>query len=132
LRTVFHDEFAIIYETPHPRPFFSSSSSCALTSTGVNLATATCSSTGATLLRTELSMTGWAVSVNGHAAKVTTVDGVYQRVTLPEGTSTVRFTFYPPHENLAILLALVALILVAGSFVLDVRSTRHREIPPEE
>jgi hypothetical protein len=26
----------------------------------------------------------------------------------------------------------VALILVAGSFVLDVRSTRQREIPPEE
>jgi hypothetical protein len=132
LRTVFHDEFAIIYETPHPRPFFSSSSSCEVTSTGVNLATATCSSTRATLLRTELSMTGWAVSVNGHAAKVTTVDGVYQRVTLPEGTSTVRFTFYPPHENLAILLALVALILVAGSFVLDARSTRQREISPEE
>jgi Bacterial membrane protein YfhO len=131
LRTVFHDAFAIIYETPHPRPFFSSSTSCAITSTSVNQATATCSGAHASVLRTELSMTGWTVSVNSHAAKVTTVDGVYQRVTLPPGTSTVRCTFYPPHENLAILLALVGFILVAGSLVLDVRSARRREVPPE-
>jgi hypothetical protein len=131
LRTVFHDSFAIIYQTPHPRPFFSSSSSCVVTSTGVNLATATCSRAHATLLRTELSMTGWTVSVNGHAAKVTTVDGVYQRVTLPQGASTVHYAFSPPHENLAILLALLGLILAAGSFVLDVRSTRRHEAPPE-
>jgi hypothetical protein len=131
LRTVFHDSFAIIYEVRHPRPFFSSSSSCAVTSTEVNLATATCTGAHPTLLRTELSMKGWTVSVNGHATKVTTVDGVYQRVTLPQGTSTVRYAFSPPHENLAILLALVGLILVVGSFVLDVRSTRKCEIPPK-
>jgi hypothetical protein len=130
LKLAFHDSFAIIYETPHPRPFFSTSSPCTVTSNTDDVATTTCSS-HANLLRTELSMKGWTVSVNGQPAKVTTVDGVYQRVALPQGTSTVRYTFYPPHENLAILLALLVFFFVAGSFVLDVRSARPRETPPE-
>jgi hypothetical protein len=130
LTLVFHDAFAIIYETPHPRPFFSTTPSCTVTSTNDNVATATCRSRHATLLRTELSMKGWSVTVNGRSAKVTTVEGVYQRITLPEGTSTVRYAFFPPHENLAILLALLVFFFLVGSFVADVRSTR-RERPPE-
>lgn len=127
LTLVFHDAFAIIYETPHPRPFFSTSPSCTVTSVSDNVATTTCSSPHATLLRTELSMKGWTVSVNGRPAQVTTVDGVYQRIDIPEGRSTVRFAFFPPHENLALLLAVLVFLFLVGSLVVDVRSLkRHR------
>jgi hypothetical protein len=124
LKLAFHDSFAIIYETPHPRPFYSSSS-CTVTSTGVNVATASCSRAHATLLRTELSMKGWTASVNGRAAKLTRVDGVYQQLTLPKGTSVVDYQFFPPHEDIAVLLALLALVVVVGSLVLDARTTRR-------
>jgi hypothetical protein len=132
LTLVFHDAFAIIYETPHPRPFFSTASSCTVTSLSDDAATTSCSSDHATLLRTELSMTGWTATVNGRPAAITTVDGVYQRITLPDGTSSVRYSFSPPHENLAILLAVLVLLFLAGSQVIEVRSTKKaRRTPPE-
>jgi hypothetical protein len=129
LRTVFHDDFAIIYETPHPRPFFSTSSSCAITSTSDNMATITCSSAHAALLRTELSMKGWSATVNGRSEQLTTVHGVYQQLKLPEGTSVVHYQFFPPHEDIAILVALLALVFVLGSAGLDVRARAGRPDP---
>jgi len=51
---VFHDSLATIYEMPHPRSFFSTPSSCTVTSSGDNKATLNCA-TATTLLRTELS-----------------------------------------------------------------------------
>jgi hypothetical protein len=125
LRLVFHDAFAIIYETPQPRPLFSATPSCTVTSVDDNLATTVCDSPHATLLRTELSMKGWTVTVNGRPATITTVDGVYQRIALPDGTSTVSYAFFPPHEHLAVLLALLVFLFVVGSLVVDVRSTRR-------
>lgn len=128
---VFRDSLATIYQLPHTRSFFStSSSSCAVTSTDDNVATVDCAKPGATLLRTELSMTGWKATVNGKAAAITTVDGVYQQVTLPEGFSTVRFSFYPAHERYALLLAFLGGLFLIGSFVnerLPFVSRRRRE-----
>jgi len=130
LKLAFHDSSAIIYETPHPRPLFSSRS-CTVTSANDNVATTTCHSAHATLLRTELSMEGWTVTVNGRSAKVTTVDGVYQRIALPEGTSNVRYAFLPPHETLAALLALLVLLFVVGSLVVDALSKRAAKESPD-
>jgi hypothetical protein len=130
---VFRDALATIYLLPHTRPFFStSSSSCAVTSTNDNVATVDCAQPGATLLRTELSMAGWKASVNGTAAPITTVNGVYQEVTLPEGFSTVRYSFTPPHERYALLLGFLGGLFLIGSFVNERLpfATRRRRARP--
>lgn len=129
---VFKDSLATIYQLPHTRPFFStSSSSCAVTSTNDNVATVDCAKPGATLLRTELSMTGWKATVNGKSATITTIDGVYQQVTLPEGSSTVRYSFYPAHERYALLLGFLGGLFLIGSFVNERLpfATRRRRTP---
>ena len=115
---VFHDSLANIYQLPYTRSFFSTSStSCTVTSSSDDQATVNCPNAGATLLRTELSMPGWKATLNGHAATITTVNGVYQQIALPKGTSNVAYTYVPPHERYAILLALLAALFLIGSLV---------------
>lgn len=118
VKQVFRDSLATIYLMPSTRPFFSTSQpSCTVTSTEDNVATVTCAKPGATLLRTELAMTGWKASVNGRSVPITTVDGVYQQVALPQGTSTVRYSFFPPHERYALLLGFLGGLFLIGSFL---------------
>ncbi len=112
---VFHDYIATIYEMPSTTPFFSSpTTGCTVSSSSLDHATITCAS-GGTLVRSELVMAGWHATVNGQAVPITTTGGAYQTVAVPSGTSTVAFTFLPPHEELALagfLLGLLALFLV--------------------
>lgn len=115
LKPVFHDAIATIYEFPHPRAFFTST--CAVTSSQDDQAVTQCTTSGGSLLRTELSMKGWTATVNGRSVPITTVNGVYQRIALPEGTATVRYSFLPPHEHLALLLGALALLFLVGSLV---------------
>jgi hypothetical protein len=126
VKRVFHDSLANIYQLPRTRSLFSTSSSCTITSTNDSEATVNCPQAGATLLRTELSMPGWKATVNGQAATITTVNGVYQRVALPKGTSTVKYSFFPPHERYAILLALLAVLFLIGSLVDERRPFARR------
>jgi uncharacterized membrane protein YfhO len=77
-------------------------------------------------LRTELSMKGWTASVNGRASTITTVSGVYQRVNVPAGTSTVTYRFLPPHEDEALAVGLLAGLLLAGSLLYEVRFRGRR------
>jgi hypothetical protein len=119
VKPVFHDADTTIYELPHPRSFFTSS--CSIKSPNDDLAYADCGSSGATLLRTELSMKGWSVTVNGRPVTVTTISGVYQRVDLPAGKSVVRYSFLPPHEHPALAIGTVALVFLVGSWILEVR-----------
>jgi uncharacterized membrane protein YfhO len=86
-------------------------------SAGDDVATVTCAKAGEHLVRTELSMKGWTATVNGQAATIRTVDGVYQQVALPEGTSTVVYRFYPPHERYALLVAFLGSLFLIGSIV---------------
>ncbi|HVB52357.1 MAG TPA: hypothetical protein VND89_11555 [Acidimicrobiales bacterium] len=127
---VFHDSLANIYQLPHTRSFFSTTStSCTVTSSSDDQATVNCPSTGATLLRTELSMPGWKVAVNGQPATITTVKGVYQQVALPKGTSTIDYSYFPPHERYAILLALLGVLFLIGSLVDERRPFARRRRP---
>lgn len=121
VKKVWSDQLATVYALPAPRPFFSAgSSSCTVSSTSLTEARVTCPTGRSTLLRTEQSMKGWTATVNGRPARITTVDTVYQQVTVPRGTSTVDFSFEPPHEQLAALLGLIALLALIGA-VLDER-----------
>ncbi|MHB8379891.1 MAG: hypothetical protein ACYDB2_08240 [Acidimicrobiales bacterium] len=129
---VFSGTLASVYQLPHPRGLFStSSSSCTVSSTNDNVATVNCSTSGATLLRTELSMNGWKATVNGKAATIITVDGVYQQIALPKGHSVVEYSFFPPHERYALLAGFLAGLFLIGSFVNErvgfiTRRGRHR------
>jgi hypothetical protein len=138
---VFHDAVAAIYEMPHPRPYFSASSSCAVLGTSDNEVTLHCPK-ASTLLRTELSMPGWTAEVNGKRVPITTVEHVYQEVTVPAGRSTVTYSFFPPHEREALGAGLLGVLFLLGSLVnerrrfIPTRHTTHESLsvdpdPPE-
>ena len=127
---VFTDSLATIYEMPHPRPFISArSSSCTVTTTNVDAASVSCPNGASTVIRTELSMAGWKAYVNGKSVTIKTVDGVYQSVKVPEGTSTVTYSFVPPHEKYAVLLALLAALFLLATWVFE-RRRPSRRAPP--
>jgi Ni,Fe-hydrogenase III small subunit len=129
---VFTDSIATIYEMPSPRPFISTrSSSCTVTSTNDDAASVSCPNGGSTLIRTELSMAGWKAFVNGKSATIKTVDGVYQSVKVPQGTSSVTYAFLPPHEKYAVLLALLAALFLVATWVLERRS-RWSKTPTDQ
>jgi hypothetical protein len=133
VKEVYHDPLATIYQMPYTRAFLSASSSCHVTSSTDDVATVNCTTAGSHLLRTELSMKGWTATVNGKPATITTVDGVYQRIAVPEGTSTVVYRFYPPHERYALLVAFFGGLFLIGSLVnerLPFAGTRRRRRPP--
>lgn len=121
---VFHDSLATIYEMPQPRTFFSTPSSCTVTSSSDNKATLNCT-TATTLLRTELSMKGWKAFVNGNEVPITTVHRVYQEVSVPSGHSTVTYAFSPPHERDALIVGFLGGLFLIGSLV----NERRRFIP---
>jgi hypothetical protein len=126
----YSDSFANIYEMPSPRAFLSTtSSSCTVTSTNVDAATVNCPKGGSTLIRTELMMAGWKASVNGKSVTIKTVDGVYQSVEVPQGTSTVTYSFLPPHEKYAVLLALLAALFLVGIWGYERRYLMRERLP---
>ncbi len=114
---VFRDSLATIYELPHPRSFFSTPNSmCTITSTSDSAATVSCPKP-TTLMRTELSMKGWRAFVNGKQETIVTKDHVYQQITVPAGTSTVTYSFSPPHERDALIVGLLGGLFLIGSLV---------------
>ncbi|HEY5120272.1 MAG TPA: hypothetical protein VII84_01730, partial [Acidimicrobiales bacterium] len=116
VKRVWSDRLATIYALPDPRPFFSTaSSSCTVSSTSLTEARVNCPTGKSTLLRTEQSMMGWTATVNGRPAAITTVDTVYQQITVPKGTSTVEFSFLPPHERLAVFVGFAALLVLIAA-----------------
>jgi hypothetical protein len=128
LRAVFHDSHITVYELPVTRPFFSVSQGCMVKSSTVDEASVRCARAGATLVRRELSMPGWSASVNGVRKRITTVDGVYQRIALPQGLSVVRYQFFPPEEFPAFALAVVAGVFFVVSFALERRARRRTKV----
>jgi len=66
-------------------------------------------------------MPGWQALVNGQPATITTLDGVYQGVAVPAGTSSVTYSFLPPHEFDAVLAALLAVLFILGTAVYERR-----------
>jgi hypothetical protein len=78
-----------------------------------------------TLLRTELSMKGWKAFVNGKEVPITTVHHVYQEISVPSGTSTVTYSFSPPHERDALIVGFLGGLFLIGSLV----NERRRLIP---
>lgn len=130
VKLVYSDALANIYQMPNPRPFFSmASTNCTVTSDGVNKATVQCPNSGSSLIRTELMMPGWKAYVNGAAVPITAVDGVYQTIKISQGTSVVTYSFVPPHEKYAVLLALLAALFLVVVWVFERRTRTPERLP---
>ena len=127
---VYSDAKADIYVLPNPRTFMSTKSlSCKVEIKNVNRAWVNCPSGATTLVRTELMMAGWKAYVNGKSVPITTVDGVYQSIKVPVDASTVTFSFVPPHEKYAVLLALLAALFLIGDWTYERRYLRRERLP---
>ena len=98
LTPVYEDSMVTIYLLPGAKPMFTAPN-CVTKNPTLNTVQLSCQQ-ASTLERLELTMPGWSASVNGHAASVGST-GPFQTVSVPQGTSTVTFTFLPPHERLA-------------------------------
>jgi hypothetical protein len=113
LKVVYQDAVATIYAMPNPTPLYSMStnaSSCSVVSTDFEHATSKCGTNGGTVLRTEDSMKGWRAFVNGKQVPITTVDGIFQSIAVPAGSAAIVFTFTPPNEKYALLLAFLTAV----------------------
>jgi hypothetical protein len=120
---VYEDSEMTIYALPRPRPFFSTSGApCQTTSASRELAVVRCTGP-ATLLRAELDLPGWSATVDGRPAHLALVDGGLTAVQLPAGTSTVAFSYLPPHEGIALGVFVLGLL---GAVALPLLGARRR------
>ena len=127
---IYSDTLADIYVLPNPRPLISTKSlSCKVEIKNPDRAWVNCPSGATTLIRTELSMAGWKAYVNGKSVPIKTLDGVYQSIQVPVDTSTVTFSFVPPHEKFAVLLALLAALFLLGTWGYERRFFMRERLP---
>ena len=105
---VFHDSLTRIFQLPNPTNFYSG---CRIVSSSASSVSARCSP-GAILVRSELAMTGWHVSVNGRVEQF--VPGqLLQEIKLPKGgLVTVHYWFFPPFEWLALVSCLLSVLFM--------------------
>jgi hypothetical protein len=132
VRTVFTNSQVVIYELPHTRPYFSTvRGSCSLRGESRLTLTASCN-TPATIEMSQLMLPGWSASVDGRPVTVTQSGGYFVAVSVPAGTSQVSFGYIPPHEDLAIVMFGLGVVMtigvtVAGSLVNRRRRTTLRD-----
>ena len=118
-RRVYADKFAEIWELPHAAPAFSLVGSGSASSAGTAVTTPDKGCTVAvhgwaeatvvcphpvTLVRRTQYLAGWSAEIDGRSVPVTkdrSPPGLFQTVTVPSGTTTVRFSYLPRHEVLA-------------------------------
>jgi hypothetical protein len=132
-RLVHHDAFADIWELPAaaspflledaspPRQSSPLPSSCTVEGRGWDEAVVRCPRPTVLVRRVQY-LSGWSASANGVAAPVRQdragPGGLFQRVTIPAGTTRVSFAYRPPHADLAIGIAGVALVWLGASLVI--------------
>lgn len=127
LRLVYRSPTAWIYRLSGAAPFLSAPG-CQVRAARFTDARVSCR-WPTTLIRRETWMAGWSVTVNGHSAPVRQVDGLFQAVRVPAGTSTVRFSFTPVGMRWALLGLLAGVLLGLTPFARGLlsRSTREQE-----
>ena len=113
-----------IYQLPRPAAYVTlSSPGCRLVRPGLEAVTVTCAHP-ATLVRRETSMAGWSATVDGHPVALR-ASGPFQSMPVPAGTSTVTFTFSPPHLALALAAFVLGLLALVAPYALPPPG-RHR------
>ena len=131
-RLVYHDTFAEIWQLPAPAPVFSLAvtapaagggrvdTPCTVTGVGWDQATVHCSQPSVLVRRVQY-LPGWTATAEGRALPVREdragPAGLFQEVSVPSGTTSVDFTYLPPHEIPAIAAAGLALLVLLGSLI---------------
>ena len=111
------DAHTELYRLPHAASFYSTTlRTCVISDAAVDHLHVSCPS-ATTLTRLELSMPGWNARVNGVNTAISTSTGLEQTITVPAGDSTISFNFLPPHENFAVVLAVLALFLLVSTWI---------------
>jgi len=104
---------ANIYQLPHWSPI-ATAPGCDVAAHSMTSFTVNCPKSTVLTYR-ELADPGWKASVGGKSAPITTYEGVYQRITVPKGTSAVHFSYAPPDSTIAWLAALLGVLaIIAG------------------
>jgi hypothetical protein len=130
LHRVYADAVDEVFELPAPQTLFKvvAGGGCFMAPRAIDTLGLLCHSP-ATIVRHELSMTGWTATVNGHAVSVKQ-DGAFQAVRVPKGKTVVQYTFAPPHLDVALLgSGLGVLMLIPLPMFLRLLRRRHRAAP---
>ncbi len=119
---VYAGQAASVYELPDVRPYLSAHD-CALEARSRDSLDLDCR-WPSLLVRLELSMAGWSVTVNGKPAALDMLDDTFQSVAVPAGRSHVVFSFAPRGFWIAVTgagLAGLCLLGIAAVAVIDRR-----------
>ena len=125
LTRVYADPHAEAYRLPDPSPMYSvqatgrtaSARDCTISHVHVDSVAVDCRRS-AVLVRRELAMAGWSATAGGRPLTVHRHGALFQSVTLEKGRTVVRFSFTPPHEDVALLALLAGLVALVTSWVL--------------
>ena len=135
-RRVYRDGFAEIWELPGAASAFSlvadghaGLAGCTAVTQGWDRATVHCAHPSVLERRVEY-FPGWKAHGTGVSAVVRQDDAspgkLFQEVSVPAGTTTVTFTYLPPHSEVTVGLAVLAAIALVGSLLL----ARLRRVRP--
>jgi hypothetical protein len=121
------DSVMDIWELPNPAPYFQvvQGGPCTLLTMRREDVSAECVAP-ATLLRRELYMPGWRVTVNGKAAAAVQQNSIFQSAALPVGRSQVRYHFAPPYVEFGWDASLVGMAGLLWQLILIARSRQQR------
>jgi hypothetical protein len=128
-RRVYDDAVMEIVQLAKPAPYFSAKG-CRVAPVSRNEVLAECDKRS-TLIRLELSMPGWSVTISGSGAPLSVGSEVFQAVKLPAGKSDVRFAFVPPYMEygyLAFATGCVNLFVLAATGLR--RPRQASKLPP--
>ena len=105
-----------IYKLPRPAPYYSALGGlCTFKELAFNSVRTECRAPSR-LIRRELYFPRWTATINGRQAPLYPYRGLFQSISLPKGTSHVRFAYSPPHERRAWLIAAVSLVTLTLGF----------------
>ena len=120
IRRVYSDSLMTIYKLPHPAPYYSAlGGPCVFRGVAALNSVLTQCLTPSRLIRRELYFPGWIVTVNGRPASIRRYQGLFQSIGLPKGISHVRFSYSPPHEQWAWLIAALSLVTLIFDFAIS-------------
>ncbi|MGB8985201.1 MAG: hypothetical protein WCC37_01085 [Candidatus Sulfotelmatobacter sp.] len=121
------DSVMDIWELPNPAPYFQviQGGPCTLLTMRHEDVSAECVAP-ATLLRRELYMPGWRVTVNGAAPAAVQQNSIFQSAVLPGGRSQVRYHFAPPYVDFGWAASLIGLAGLLWQIILIGRSWQQQ------
>ncbi len=139
-RMVYRDSFAEIWELPAPAAAFAlqpqastggTRAPCTVVTKGWDEATVRCDRPSTLVRRVEY-FPGWKATGAGYSATVRQDNAspgkLFQEVNVPAGTTTLHFSYLPPHSEVTVTVAILAALFLAGSLVF-VRVRRSRPGP---